>query len=307
MLSNAGKGYIRFIFAVLAVLFITTGEKASAQTSAVASRRTALEDISIHYTANGTGSPVLMFIHGWSCDGTVWRYQTAYFKKSSRVIAIDLPGHGQSGAPIRAYTFDLFADAVKQVLDAENVEQAVLVGHSMGFPVARRFAKKYPAMVQALCIVDGAYFRVPKNPKDRKEWKVQTSEFVKGFSGPGREAYTRQFLDSLYVAQTPEKLKKEIEAKVLSTPEHVACSAMNEMIDPENWHEFSLPIPALAVYAVSPDIPSDNRQYLSKLFPSLEYSLWGDAGHFLMMEQPDRFNRILAGFLKETAGKEPSR
>jgi pimeloyl-ACP methyl ester carboxylesterase len=71
------------------------------------------------------------------------------------VIALDLPGHGQSDKPQIAYTMDLFANAIDAVMRDAKVERAVLVGHSMGTPVARQFYRKYPQKTLAIVIVDG--------------------------------------------------------------------------------------------------------------------------------------------------------
>ncbi len=118
-----------------------------------------LNDIQVHYIMEGQGDKTLLFIHGWSCDTTVWKSQTDYFKKDYRVIVIDLPGHGKSSKPEIPYTFDLFAEAVRKVIDDAGANKVFLVGHSMGYPVARHFIKKWPQRVSGLCIVDGAYFR----------------------------------------------------------------------------------------------------------------------------------------------------
>ncbi len=56
------------------------------------------DGVRISYTSEGHGEPAIVFIHGWTCDHTHWRFQVPEFRKSFRVIAIDLPGHGASGA-----------------------------------------------------------------------------------------------------------------------------------------------------------------------------------------------------------------
>ena len=75
----------------------------------------------VHYILDGEGEKTLLFIHGWSCDTTFWKSQINYFKKNYRVIAIDLPGHGKSSKPKINYTFDLFSEAVKKVIDDAGV------------------------------------------------------------------------------------------------------------------------------------------------------------------------------------------
>src|SRR5215470_6980900 len=93
----------------------------------------------VAYRAAGRGGPALVFVHGWACDMTSWKYQVPAFAKTHRVIAIDLPGHGLSDKPDIAYSMDLFARAVDAVLAADGVRRAVLVGHSMGTMVVRQF------------------------------------------------------------------------------------------------------------------------------------------------------------------------
>src|SRR2546421_6790160 len=110
----------------------------------------------VHYKSYGKGREALVLIHGWTCNLNYWRDQIPDLEKRSRVIAVDLPGHGQSAKPQVAYTMDLFARAVEAVLRDAGVQRAVLVGHSMGTPIARQFYRNYPKKTLAIVIVDGA-------------------------------------------------------------------------------------------------------------------------------------------------------
>ena len=115
-----------------------------------------LDDTRVHYVNYGAGSDALVLIHGWTCSVGHWRDQITDFSKRNRVIAIDLPGHGKSDKPETTYSMDLFARAVDAVLQDAKVNRAVLMGHSMGTPVARQFYRKYPQKTLAIVIVDGA-------------------------------------------------------------------------------------------------------------------------------------------------------
>src|SRR5262245_38162541 len=70
----------------------------------------------VHYVSEGKGREALVFIHGWTCNLTFWKPQIEAFKSKTRVIAIDLPGHGDSDKPHIDYTMDLFARAIDAVL-----------------------------------------------------------------------------------------------------------------------------------------------------------------------------------------------
>src|SRR5882672_8722434 len=80
------------------------------------SRFTSLDGARIHYVNYGKGDEALVLIHGWTCNIDNWRDQFPDFAKRNRVVAIDLPGHGQSDKPQVAYSMDLFARAVDTVM-----------------------------------------------------------------------------------------------------------------------------------------------------------------------------------------------
>ncbi len=259
----------------------------------------------VHYTTSGKGEPAVVFIHGWSCNETFWRFQRASLAAlPMKMIYMDLPGHGKSEQPQTAYTHDLFADAVLAVLDDTNASKAVLVGHSMGFSVALRFARKYPSRCAGLCSVDGVYFRLPKEEEARAQWHAGMNAFVAGFKGENRDAHMEQFLAPLFIAQTPAPLRAEIEDVMKSTPPHVANSAMEGLFDEILWVETPLKIPFLAIYAHNSDLPDDHEAYLKLVFPQVESHLWPNVGHFLMMERPEPFNTLLSGFLMKHFGNQ---
>ena len=149
----------RFLFMIVGLAFVLMGASpAMAQkssTSAVKSRYAKLDGARIHYQNYGKGSEALVLIHGWTCNLDYWRDQVPDFAKRNRVIALDLPGHGQSDKPELVYSMDLFARAIDAVMRDAKVERAVLVGHSMGTPIARQFYRKYPQKTLAIVIVDG--------------------------------------------------------------------------------------------------------------------------------------------------------
>lgn len=108
------------------------------------------------------GLPTTMFVHGASFDRTVWKLQARYFAwHGSNVLAVDLPGHGNSaGAPLA--TIGAMADWLSRVLDAAEVKQAALVGHSMGGQVVLDCAGRHGDRARALAILGGA-LAIPVN------------------------------------------------------------------------------------------------------------------------------------------------
>jgi pimeloyl-ACP methyl ester carboxylesterase len=203
----------------------------------------------VHYQVTGSGSKTIVFVHGWSCDTEFWKYQTPAFTDHYRVILIDLPGHGKSDAPQMDYTMDAFADAVKAVLDHSGTEKAVVAGHSMGFTVAWQFAIKYPDNTAGICSVDGAFVRIPTDPEELATLKQNIDMIKGGLKMPDRKAFLTAFLESMYTEKTTPQLREFILNKMSVTPKHVGNSAMEDILNLDNWRDLPvLDVPTLAVY-----------------------------------------------------------
>jgi len=243
----------------------------------------------IHYTNYGQGREAVVLVHGWTCDETFWRGQVPALARRHRVITIDLPGHGKSGVPLEsAMTMDNFARAIHAVLQEAGVARAVLVGHSMGTPVIRQFARLYPASARALVLVDGTIFP-PREAMNRQGRGL----IYRGESG--RRARLLAVRSYFGAAASPE-VRQHIERVMMATAEATAAGAIDGMLSMDVWRDESpVRVPTLAVYAATSSIP---ETYLRKLFPALRYHRVPGTGHFLMLEKPDAVNRLLLAFLQ---------
>ena len=250
-----------------------------------------LDNLRVHYRIAGKGDQALVFVHGWACNLEFWRAQTPRFDKKMRVILVDLPGHGKSDKPQINYTQDLFAEAINQVLIDAKINKAVLVGHSMGTPVIRQFYRRYPNKTLALVVVDGALR--PYGDKSTME------QFVAPLRGPGYKEAAAGFIDMMLGPQMTPALKDEIKTSMLNTPQYVALSAFDGMLDPALWKETGekITVPVLAILAKSPFWPPDNEQFFRSVTTNLEYHMWDGVSHFLMMEKPKEFGDTLTAFL----------
>jgi len=251
-----------------------------------------LGDIKIHYESTGQGSTAVVLIHGWTCDHTFWRLNAPALAKQHRVLGVDLPGHGMSSKPEIPYTMSLFARAVEAVMRHAGVDRAVLVGHSMGVPVIRQFHREFPGKVTGLVMVDGG---VPRE-RGTDDAKRKASE---RYTGSDFKEKAGQAIDSMFVEATTPGLREEIKRKMLATPQHVLASAYTEIFEPSTRTPDGTGLPVLYIFARRTATPPDQEQFLRGLFPKLAYEPWEGAGHFLMMEQPDRFNRVLLAFLEK--------
>jgi pimeloyl-ACP methyl ester carboxylesterase len=246
----------------------------------------------VHYKSYGKGREALILIHGWSCNMDFWRDSIADLAKRNRVIAIDLPGHGQSDKPQIAYSMDFFARAVEAVLRDAKVERAVLVGHSMGTPIARQFYRKYPQQTLAIVIVDGAL----RNFGDKKF----LDGLIAGLRAPNYKETGRQMFAFMAGPHLSAEIQQRIQTSFENTPQHVLVSAMEGMADASIWGEDKINVPVLAVMAKTPLYPPNIEESYRAIAPNLDFQMWEDVGHFLMMEQPEKFDNAVIGFLDKT-------
>ena len=266
-------------------------EKTSAKNNKSAtaeSRFTTLDGARIHYVNYGKGSEALVLIHGGSVNLDTWRDQAPEFAKRNRVIAIDLPGHGQSDKPQITYSMDLFARAVDAVLRDARVKRAVLVGHSLGTPIARQFYRKYPEKTLAIVIVDGSLRPFPD--------KALMDRGLAAFRGPNYKDAVGQMFAMITGPNLSAEAQARIKASLLNTPQHVLVSAMEGMMDASIWGDDKINVPVLAIMSKSPVYPP-NEQLYRGIAPNLEFQMWEGVGHFIMMEKPKEFNEAVLAFL----------
>lgn len=243
--------------------------------------------VTLHYRDSGTGSRALIFIHGWACDLTFWDKSLGAFP-GNRVIAIDLPGHGRSDKPKTAYTMDYFARAVEAVMNDAQVRQAVLVGHSMGTPVARQFYRSFPAKTLGVVVVDGSLRPFGSKEQAEELYAPLRADYQKGAAA---------FIDAMLRPVRDKKLKAFIREKMLDTPGHVGLSAMESFTEEKIWQSDQIKVPVLAILAESPWWAPDTKEFYQTIAPDLEFHMWSGVSHFLMMERPADFNRAVAGFI----------
>ena len=261
----------------------------NSDSSAGESRYATLDGARVHYVNYGKGSAALILIHGWTMNEDNWRDQFTDLAKRNRVIAIDLPGHGKSDKPQVTYSMDFFARAVDAVMRDAKVKRAVLVGHSMGTPIARQFYRKYPDRTLGIVIADG-----PLLPFGEK---AMMEAMTANFRGPNYKDAMGQMFTSMFGPSLTAESKELIQASRLSTPQYVLVSAWESMADPAIWGEDRVNVPVLAIMAKNPFFGPDLEQRYRVVAPNLDFRLWDGVGHFVMMERPKEFNEAVITFL----------
>lgn len=118
--------------------------------------RTAFSDSGEEPDAATEPRRTIVFVHGLAGNVTHWINVAPRFAADHRVVAIDLPGHGETDKPGGTYTIDGCVAHVRGLLDLLGIERAVIAGHSMGGMVATAFALAHPERVEAAILVNPA-------------------------------------------------------------------------------------------------------------------------------------------------------
>ena len=276
--------------AVLSI--VATATPLAAQPVVSESKFVDVDHLKVHYTNYGKGETALFFVHGWACDETVWSEQAPALAEKIRVITIDLPGHGRSDKPNTIeYDKNLYARAIDAVITDANVKSVILVGHSNGTPFTREYYRKFPTKVKALIVVEGplrAFF-----DRDAME------KFVVPLKGDHYSEAAGSVIDGTTKFVNDPALREKIKALMLKTPQHVAVSEFEATADEDLWKPDKIDVPVLMILAKQPAWSPEYEQFVRKMIPKLDYQVWKDVSHFLMMEKPHDFNAAVLKFLEQ--------
>ncbi|MBH3339999.1 alpha/beta fold hydrolase [Pseudomonas mendocina] len=120
-------------------------------------KQLAVHNLNIHYYQGGPASgETLVLLHGFAADKDNWLRFSRHLTQDHRVIALDLPGFGDSDLPPGSYDVGTQAERLADILDAMGIQQAHVLGNSMGGHIAALFAARYPDRVRSLALFANA-------------------------------------------------------------------------------------------------------------------------------------------------------
>jgi len=170
------KRWVRAVLIVLAVLLVILlvgpflvpitplqGTLPPEQLADPDSQFITLDGVRVHYKQTGQGQPTLLLLHGFAASEFSWREVMQPLAKFGTIIAYDRPAFGLTERPLKwtgsnPYGAGFQADMVFAMMDAKNVQQAILIGNSAGGAIATLAALRHPERVRALVLVDAAIY-----------------------------------------------------------------------------------------------------------------------------------------------------
>lgn len=251
----------------------------------------------LHYDVSGQG-PAIVFTHSYLCDGRMFAHQVAALQRRWRVINVDLRGHGRSSAAVEPLDFDLFADDVLAVLDAEGVKSAVWAGLSMGGFTSMRAALKAPQRVSALVLMDTSARRDPWHK--RIQHRLMRA-LVRSF---GPKAVAGEIVKMMFCATT----RREQPALVQSwrqdflqchVPSALAVAGALATRDDLRARLAQIRCPTLVlVGAEDRALPPDHSRELAAGIPGARLVEVPRAGHLSTIEAPAMLTRHIEAFVE---------
>ncbi|MES2680031.1 MAG: alpha/beta hydrolase [Bacteroidota bacterium] len=156
----------------------------------------------IYFSDTGKGRAVVL-LHGFLGSKEIWKPVTENLSKSYRVIAIDLPGHGQTPCLGYAHSMDLMAKSVKAVMEHLRLKKYVIIGHSMGGYVALAFADLFPDNLKGFCLFHSTAY---SDSEEKKKDRLRAIDLVKA----NKNIYTKNTIRNLFATKNLKYLGDEI-------------------------------------------------------------------------------------------------
>ena len=248
------------------------------------------DHVRIVYDIRGAGDTALVFIHGWASERNAWREQANYFAPRHQVVTLDLAAHGQSTTGHRkAWTLANLAGDVVAVVQRLPAKRVVLIGHSMGGPIALLAAARL-STVTAVILVDSLH-NADTN---------LTVEEANRFAGIFAKDY-RSTLTPMIAGMLPPNspLANEVTTAALKRDPKVMVALIRDYPNlnlPAMFRAVHVPIRAINAAPRSTGDPATNLA-VNRKYADFDATVLNGPGHYLMLERPGEFNAVLREWL----------
>ena len=274
-------------------------------------RRVVVDGVQLQYLEAGSGPPLLL-LHGHEQGATSWRWVTPVLARTHRVLAVSLPGHGESSAAVGGYApgRDL-APLVVDFLDTIGVGALHVVGNSVGGAVALRLALADPARIRTLTLVGSAGLGRDVNALLALAALPVIGELAIMMSRlPGGDLGRTSMSTAMLFAQpsrVPQEFFTEQHALGRRPGQLEASTAMaRALFDANGQREVlldrlaELTMPTLVVWGGCDYVlPASQARAAVDRLPDGRLALFADCGHLPHVECPDRFATVLSEWLAE--------
>lgn len=250
-----------------------------------------VNNIRINYVQKGEGD-LIVLLHGWGSNIKLFANLVDLLAKKYTVVAMDMPGFGESQEPPAAWCVDDYVDFVISFLKDYDNKNIMFLGHSFGGRVIIKLnsRKDLPFNISKVILVDSAGILPPKSNK--KSWRTRYYKFGKAvlsFKPVAKlfpnalENFRKKMGSADYAAASP--LMRQVLVKVV-----------NEDLEPLLPN---IKCPTLLIWGVNDTAtPLSDGEKMEKLIPDAGLVKLDNAGHYSFLEQQFIFNRVMTSFMK---------
>lgn len=247
----------------------------------------------IAYYKEGKGD-VVVLLHGFPMDKNIWLDLIPVLSSSHQVIAIDIPGLGNSNA-LTLNSIYTIAEQIHDLLQHERVGKAVFVGHSMGGYIALAYSDQYRKMVKGLSLVHSTW------KADTEEKKIMRLKVIDLIKKGGKKAFLRELFPSLFAADKPIVFKSEWEAlynRHLSVSPISLIALYEAIMHRQNYVEITWNEFPMQWIIGEQDQLLDPKDLIAQALQSDKsfVSLYPDCGHMSMIENRAQFEKDILEF-----------
>ncbi|MBK8283054.1 MAG: alpha/beta hydrolase [Saprospiraceae bacterium] len=245
----------------------------------------------IAYKKSGHGDTTLLFVHGWCINKDYWQYQFDFFDDRYTVVAIDLPGFGQSSKQRISYDFDQYADDVIQCIDQLALNKVILIGHSMSGDIILKADTKPSSKIVGIIGIDNLHS--PSGEQDSTS-KANAVAYFDYMLAQYDSAVINGAKPYLFQPTTPDSIISRVMQDILATPAALSVNVLRAL-DDIGQLEKSLMRQlhhrlVLVNSDVSPVALDSLNAYCAK---GVKLFTVHATGHYPMIEKPGEFNRAL--------------
>ncbi|HEX9332129.1 MAG TPA: alpha/beta hydrolase [Anaerolineales bacterium] len=254
----------------------------------------------VHYEVYGRGRPVIL-LHGWLGSWGLWQDTMSFLGRYYRTYALDFWGFGESGKKRETYAVQDFVSLVDQFMEQLGIENAPLVGHSMGGTVSLSVAIKYPQRVNKVVVVGspivGSSLALPLKWAGYRPIAFMLFNMMGAFRFGIRVASPFICRDERFAAMMDRDLSRTTVESFLRSIASLRRTDLRPMLG-------QIKVPAMGMYG-DRDVIVHPRQWepMKNGIAHARIERFPAAGHFPMLEEPQNFAERLKSFLdmKETA------
>jgi 2-succinyl-6-hydroxy-2,4-cyclohexadiene-1-carboxylate synthase len=268
------------------------------------------DGLMLHVESSGAGPPVLM-LHGFTGSVTTWAPLRALLTTHFTTIAVDLPGHGQSGSPPDAarYSLTRFASDVRQVLDAIDVDRAAVLGYSLGARAALQFALSFPDRTAALVLESGTPGIDDAAERDARV--ASDSELAATIEHDGIVPFV-DYWEKLALWSSQTSLSEAASARLreqrlANKPEGLAncLRGAGTGAVPSVFERLSeLRMPVMLIAGALDQKFAGLAGRMAKAIPGSRLEIVEAAGHAVHLERPDDFSCLASDFLGQVVAEK---